>query len=116
MFGLNKITLYILSGVIACIVLTSAYYIWKRDIEYRAMLEYNQAQLEQSNRDQQAFIQRQQELADQQRQIAITLADQTRRLRQQFDGIRQTIDSTPDSPAPIIIQQTIQQLREAVQR
>lgn len=111
-FGLDKIFLYKIGGaLVATLMVTGIYFVWKHNVEKTALLEYNVHQLQQTLQDQQRFIQRQSEIAEQQRQAALELAEHSRTLQAQINDINAMINATPDVPAPDIIQQTIERLR-----
>lgn len=116
MFGLNKITLYIFAAVFLFGAATTTYYVWKRNIEHAALLEFNRAQMEQNARDQQEFMRRQSEVAEDQRRVAAELAEQTRRIQTRMNRVSDMINTSPDSPAPDVIRRTIEQLREGAGR
>lgn len=112
MFGLNKITLYVIGALIIASAITGTYIVWKNGIEQAAVLEFNRQQLEQNVRDQAEYIRRQEEIAEQQRKAAADLADQNRRLQGRVNSINQMINQAEDSPVPGVIRQTIERLRE----
>lgn len=112
MFGLNKVTLYIIGAVLLASAVTTIYYVWKHNVEQTALMEFNRQQLEQNARDQAEFIRRQGELAEQQRQAAAELAEQNRRLQSRVNSINQMINQAEDSPAADVIRRTMERLRE----
>jgi len=112
MFGLDRVTIYIVGALLLAGTVTTTYYVWKRGVEQAAMMEFNRQQLEQNARDQAEFIRRQEEVAEQQRRAAAELAEQNRRLQSRVNSINQMINQAEDSPAPDIIRRTIDRLRE----
>lgn len=112
MFGLDRVTIYIVGALLLTGTVTTTYYVWKRGVEQAAMMEFNRQQLEQNARDQAEFIRRQEEVAEQQRRAAAELAEQNRRLQSRVNSINQMINQAEDSPAPDIIRRTIDRLRE----
>lgn len=112
MFGLDRITIYIIGALFLVGAMTTTYYVWKRGVEQAAMMEFNRQQLEQNARDQAEFMRRQEEVAEQQRRAAAELAEQNRRIHQRVNSINQMINQSEDSPAPEIIKRTIDRLRE----
>ncbi len=115
-FGLSKITSYLVMGLVVSGVITAAYFGWKHNIEQQAILELNQRQLEQTQKDQQEFIRQQQEISDRQRAIAREMEQRNRSLQTRIDATNQFINSPQaaanDRPASDIIRQTIEQLRQ----
>jgi hypothetical protein len=116
LFGLNKVILYVIGALLLTGAIATTYYVWKRDIEHTAVLEFNRQQLEQNVRDQAEFIRRQEELADQQRRAAMELAEQGRRLQGRVNSINQMINQAEDGPVPNVIRQTIERLKEESSR
>ena len=116
MFGLNKITIYIVGCILLAGAITTTYYVWKRGIEQAALMDFNRQQLEQNARDQAEFINRQEELAVQQRRAAAELAEQNRRLQTRVNSINMMINQAEDSPASDVIRRTIDRLKEESSR
>lgn len=112
MFGLDRITLYVVGAVLLAGTVTATYYVWKHGVEQAALMDFNRRQLEQNARDQAEFIRRQEEVAEQQRRAAAELVEQNRRLQSRVNSINQMLNQAEDSPAPDIIRRTIDSLRE----
>jgi len=113
MFGLSKITLYLLIAVFSVGGITTTYYVWKRNIQHQALLEFNQKQMEQNAKDQAEFIRQQQEIANQQAEAARRLAQQNEELNRRMGGIDRYLSSSQaqDRPASDVLKQTIDRLR-----
>lgn len=116
MFGLSKITIYVIGCIFLVGAVTTTYYVWKRDVEQAALMDFNRQQLEQNARDQAEFIRKQEELAEQQRRAAMELAEQGRRLQGRVNSINQMINRAEDSPVSGIIRQTLERLKEESSR
>lgn len=118
-FGLSKIAtkliIYLVLSLVVAGSITAAYYGWKHSIEQQAILELNQRQLEQTQKDQQEFIRQQQEISDRQRAIARELEQRNRSLQTRIEATNQFINSpqaaASDRPASDVLRQTIEQLR-----
>lgn len=113
MFGLSKITIYLLIAVVSMGGITTTYYVWKRNIQHQALLEFNQKQMEQNAKDQAEFIRQQQEIATQQAAAARALAEQNDALNRRMSGIDRYLTSSQaqDRPASDVLKQTIDRLR-----
>lgn len=115
MFGLNKISLYLIIGLMVSGALGTIYIKWKRGIEHQAFLELNQRQMEQTLREQQEFTRQQQEIADRQRALAQEMAERNQTLQRRVDRTNRIINSPQaavnDRPASDVLKQTIEQLR-----
>ena len=66
---MNKLTLYIVAGMMLASTVVGIYYGWRKSIEREALLEYNQKQLEQNIRDQEDFRKKMQDIQKQQEMI-----------------------------------------------
>lgn len=117
MFGLlafipGRIQLYIA----AAIAITGIYLYWEHTIEQRALMEYNQKQLEQSLEDQRKLKENLDALAQKQNDI-IKQNDEDRKA---YDGrlsvVADYLDSSAtkksDSPSSDILKKTVKQLKE----
>jgi hypothetical protein len=116
LFGLNKVTLYVIGALLLTGAIATTYYVWKRDIEHTAVLEFNKQQLEQNVRDQAEFIRRQEEVVEQQRRASAELVENSRRLQIRVNSINQMINQAQDGPVPDVIRQTIERLKEESSR
>ena len=118
MFGLSKITLYLLIAVFSVGGITTTYYVWKRNIQHQALLEFNQKQMEQNAKDQAEFIRQQQEIATQQAAAAKALAEQNEELNRRMSGIDRYLNSgqAQDRPASEVLKRTIDSLRPGATR
>lgn len=113
MFGLSKITLYLLIAVFSVGGITTTYYVWKRNIQHQALLEFNQRQMEQNAKDQAEFVRKQQEIAEQQAAAARQLQQQNEELNRRMSGIDRYLSSSSaqDRPSSEVLKQTIDRLR-----
>ena len=73
MFG--RIQLIIFGGILLMGALTGIYYSWRTGIEREALLEYNQKQLEQNLKDQQAMREKLDAMAAKQKEIEAANSD-----------------------------------------
>ena len=64
-----RLQLYIIGGIIAFGILTGIYYSWRKGIEREALLEYNQAQIEQNIKDQKAMREKLEAMDKRQKEI-----------------------------------------------
>lgn len=115
MFGLSKITLYIVAGLLLSGALGTIYIKWKRGIEHQAFLELNQRQMEQTIKEQQEFVKQQEEIAARQRAIAQEMAQKNQTLQRRVERTNRIINSPQaaanDRPASDVLKQTVEQLR-----
>jgi hypothetical protein len=113
-FGLNKIATYAISATLFVGVVTTSYYVWKRNIEHAALLEFNRQQMEQTAKDQAEFIRKQQELVEKQRQSTADLIARNRQLSDRIETVNSMLNSAEtqrsDRPASSILRKTIEQL------
>jgi Flp pilus assembly protein TadB len=114
-FGLSKIVIYLVLALVVSGAIGAAYLGWKHNIEQQVVLELNQRQLEQTQKDQQEFIRQQQEISDRQRAIARDMEQRNRSLQTRIDATNRFINSpqaaASDRPASDVLKQTIEQLR-----
>lgn len=115
MFGLSKIAIYLLIALFSMGAVTTTYYVWKRNIQHAALLEFNRQQMEQNQKDQAEFIRRQQEISDQQAAAARALAAQNEELNRRMSGIDRYLTSgqAQDRPASEVLRRTVDSLRPA---
>lgn len=110
----NKVIVYIIGIIFAFISSLGIYYVWKRDIETRALLEYNQRQLEETVRIQQEYIKKQAELEEIQRSLSRRLAEENRTLQNRIRTIQNNLNSpqaaASDRPASDVLKRTVEQL------
>jgi hypothetical protein len=111
--GLNKLTLYLLTGLVSIAAVTTTYFVWKHNIEYQAKLEFNQRQLEQTAKEQAEFIQKQQEIADQQAAATRALAIQNEEISRRMSGIDRYLNASQsqDRPSSEVLKRTIEMLQ-----
>jgi hypothetical protein len=113
---MNKLTLYIAIGIIAFGTLTGIYYKWRKDIEREALYEYNQAQIEQNIRDQQAMREKLDAMAAKQKEIEDANAADKKNFKDKMDAINTDIVSTNtvDRPSSEVLKKTVNKLKDVV--
>jgi Tfp pilus assembly protein PilE len=115
LLGLNRLWLYMALAVMAIGAVTTTYYVWKSSIERAALMEFNRAQLEQSRKDQEEFLRRQEALEEQQREATRALLEQNRDVQNRIESIQGNLNSpaaaAADRPASDILKRTVEQLR-----
>ena len=113
MFG--RLQLYIFIGIISFGALTAFYYQWRKGIEREALLEYNQAQLEQNIKDQEELKKKLADIDSKQKEIdAANYADK-KVFKGKIDDINTEIDSkaTIDRPSSDVLKKTVNKLKDA---
>jgi hypothetical protein len=118
MFGLSKIAIYLIIALFSMGAVTTTYYVWKRNIQHQALLEFNKAQMEQTAKDQAEYARQQQEIANQQAAAARALATQNEELNRRMGSIDRflTTSQAQDRPASDILKQTIDRLQSETPR
>jgi Flp pilus assembly protein TadB len=115
LLGLNRLWLYMALAVMAIGAVTTTYYVWKSSIERAALMEFNRAQLEQTRKDQEEFLRRQEALEEQQREATRALLEQNRDVQNRIESIQGNLNSpaaaAADRPASDILKRTVEQLR-----
>jgi hypothetical protein len=111
--GIKKILVYLLISVISIGALTTAYYVWRHNVEQRALLNYNIEQLQQITNDQVEFINNQKIIAEQSAAAARALVERNEVLDRRMSSIDRHLNSMAgqDRPASEILKQTIERLR-----
>ena len=84
-----RLQIYIIGGILAFGILTGIYYSWRKSIEREALLEYNQAQIEQNIKDQQAMREKLDAMAAKQKEIEDLIA-----IASNMESNTQTIQSS----------------------
>lgn len=114
-FGLDKLALYIFIGIALAGAAGTTYFVWKRNIEHQALVEFNQRQMEQAEKDRQDFEHRQAIIATQQAAIAAQLESQNQALSRRIGTVNQFLASpvaqASDRPASDVLKRTLDQLR-----
>jgi len=114
-FGLDKLAMYIFIGIALGGAVRTTYVIWKRNIEHQALVEFNQRQMEQAEKDRRDFEQRQEAIATQQAVITEQLAAQNQALSRRIESLNQFLASpvaqAADRPASDVLRRTLDQLR-----
>jgi septal ring factor EnvC (AmiA/AmiB activator) len=87
---------------------------WKHDIQQKALLEYNQKQLEQAAKDREEFQQKMSEIQDKQRTVEEDLANQNSAVSQKLNTIDDYLTSSDtikkDKQSSDILKKTITEL------
>jgi hypothetical protein len=116
MFGLNKITIYIILAVMFFGSLTATYFSWKSAIRHQALLEFNQQQIEETAKNQQEFMKAQKEIFANQQTSIQQLLDQNNRLSDKINGINTFLSSDAakksDRPSSDVLKRTFQMIQE----
>lgn len=112
---MGKVTLYIVAGVVVMGSLTGIYYQWRKGIEREALLEFNQKQIEQNLKDQEALKKRLEDIKKTQEDMVRKNAEDKKKFNTKISGINDIInsDGVDDRPASDIIKKTIDELRKA---
>ena len=120
MFGLDRIAIYVIIAGLLAGMATAAYLGWEHVIEQRALAASNQAQMEQTLRDQQKYIQQQQDLNDSARDAVRQMENNNASMRRQLGSVNTYLNSpqarTADRPTSDVLKQTINQLRSLQQQ
>jgi hypothetical protein len=116
MFG--RLQLYIIGGIMLFGVLSGIYYSWRKGIEREALLEYNQQQLEQNVKDQEAMRKQLQDINDKQKEIEAENAEVKKKFKDQMDIITTDLSSketaATDRPASDVLKKTVNKLKDVV--
>ena len=109
-----RLQLYIIGGIIAFGILTGIYYSWRKGIEREALLEYNQAQIEQNIKDQQAMREKLDAMDKKQKEIEADNARDKKDFKDKMDAINGDIISTNtvDRPSSDVLRNTVKRLQE----
>jgi uncharacterized protein HemX len=114
MFGLDKIGLYAIGALLAAGVIFGIYYSWKSNIEQRALLEYNQKQLEQSLKDAENLKKKLGDIEKQQAAIIKQTEDDRKAYEEKMKSVDDYLVSLEvrksDRPASDVLKNTIKQL------
>lgn len=115
MFGLlslGRIQLY----VAAAMALVGIYFFWKHNVEQRALMEYNQKQLEQSIEDQKKMREALDDIGKKQAEIIRQSEEDKKAYEQRLSIVNDYLDSkevrVSDRPASDILKNTVKQLKE----
>lgn len=115
---MGRIQLYIIAGFIVFSSLCGIYYSWRSGIEREALLEYNQQQLEQNVKDQEAMRKKLEDINSKQKEIEAENAEVKRKFKEQMDIITVDLSSketeAADRPASDILKKTVNRLKDFV--
>ena len=116
MFG--RLQLYIIGGIMLFAALTGFYYSWRKGIEREALLEYNQHQLEQNVKDQEAMKQQLEDINRKQKEIEATNAADKKLFKDKIELIGTDLNTketaATDRPASDVLRKTITKLKDVV--
>lgn len=116
MFG--RLQLYIFIGVLLFGALTAGYYSWRRGIEREALLEYNQHQLEQNVKDQEAIRKQLDDINVKQKEIEATNAADKKDFKDKIETIKTDLGSketaATDRAASDVLKKTVGKLKDVV--
>jgi hypothetical protein len=112
---MGRLYLYVVGGILAFSILTGIYYSWRKSIEREALLEYNQAQIEQNIKDQKAMREKLEAMDAKQREIEAANAADKGVFKGKMDAINDEIQSkdTVDRPASDVLKKTVNKLKDA---
>jgi len=95
-------------------VLSGGLMYWKKDLEQKAFLQYNQMQLEQAAKDREVFQQKMSEIQDKQRVVEEDLAKQNDAVNQKLTDLDSYLSSPEankqDKESSTILKNTVSQL------
>ena len=116
MFG--RIQLYVIVGIIAFSSLCGIYYSWRSGIEREALLEYNQRQLEQNIKDQEAMKQQLENINAKQKEVQAANDADKKVLKDKLESINTDLNTketaATDRPASDVLKKTVNKLKDAV--
>lgn len=116
MFG--RLQLYIFIGIISFGILSTLYYNWRASIEREALLEYNQAQLEQSIKDKEEMQKQLESIDAKRKEIEAENAKDKQIFRSQLESLGNTLNSkevaAEDRPASKVLKETVNKLKDVV--
>jgi TolA-binding protein len=116
MFG--RLQLYIFIGILVFASLTAGYYSWRKGIEREALLEYNQQQLEQNIKDQEAIKQQLEDINSKEKLIQAANDAEKKALKDKLEAITADLNTketaATDRPASDVLKKTINKLKDAV--
>jgi uncharacterized protein YlxW (UPF0749 family) len=111
LFGINKFTMFL----IAFVFISSVYYIWKKNIEHAALIEFNNAQMQQTLKDQEKYIQDQKRLADQTIEAVNQIQANNAKLQTKIGNLNNIINTSQNQSSSTILKQTFEKLTEIQQ-
>lgn len=116
MFG--SLQLYIIGGIMLFGALTGIYYSWRKGIEREALLEYNQQQLEQNVKDQEAMKQQLLDIDTKQKEVQAANDADKKALKDKLEAINTNLNSketvATDRPASDVLKKTVGKLKDVV--
>ena len=116
MFG--RIQLYIFIGILVFGSLTAGYYSWRSGIEREALLEYNQKQLEQNVKDQEAMKQQLETISAKEKEVTAANEAEKKVLKEKLESISADLNSketlASDRTASDVLKKTVNKLKDAV--
>jgi hypothetical protein len=115
---MGRIQLYIVAGFIVFSSLCGIYYSWRSGIEREALLEYNQKQLEQSNKDKEETRKRLEEINNAQKKIEAENDAAKKVLKEKLESVLVDLNSkeivSDDRAASKVLKSTVNKLKDVV--
>jgi len=119
LLSLDKKMIYVGAALLVIMFLVTGYYIWKRDVEYRALMQYNMNQMQQIVRDQQEFTRQQTALFNEQQRLTREILTRNEELQRRTERVNEYLSSprarSADRQSSEVIRETINQLRSGRQ-
>lgn len=115
MFG--RLQVIIVGGIILFGLLTGLYYNWRKGIEREALLEYNQKQIEQYQKDQEEFKAKMKKIEDDQIALIAKNNEDKKIFESKMNATSEFLNSNDakklDRPSSEILKKTIDKLKDA---
>lgn len=115
MFG--RIQIIIIGGILLLSAMSGVYYTWRKGIQREALLEYNQKQLEQHQKDQEDFRQKIAVISRQQEEIMSKNSEDKKifnnKIRAAEDYLNSSETRINDRPASETLKETVRKLKDA---
>ena len=114
MFG--RVQLIIVGVILLFGVISGIYYSWRSGIEREALFEYNQKQIEQNIKDQQAMREKLKAMEDREKELQAENEAQKKVFKTDMESIAKEIDSkdTVDRSSSEVLKKTVSKLKEHV--
>ena len=115
---MGRIQLYIVAGFIVFGSLCGIYYSWRAGIEREALMEYNQRQLEQSVKDQEAMRKKLDDIDAARKQIEAENEAAKKVFKDKLDSVMTGLNSkeaaSDDRPASKVLRDTVNKIKDVV--
>jgi hypothetical protein len=119
-FSGSKIVIYVFIAITLIGSGCGIYYAWKRDIERQALMDFNQKQMEQSLKDQQDFLEKQEKISKVQQEAARDLLEENQKISRKLESVSTYLGSTDakrnDRPASDILKNTVEGLAKSLEK